>query len=164
MFLPLQAPLAFFEGSFDENCYVGLSDGDDDETDDSYVGLSDGTEEDGTEQDGTDQDHEMDGVFALYTAEQHEDIEMHENLDHGTIYPVPHMSEWVIPYEIRALKVLPPVYEKKKGPTQKERFPSAGESRGRRRGRGRGRSMGRGRRGGRLYEYFECASTSATTE
>ncbi|XP_013633381.1 PREDICTED: uncharacterized protein LOC106339116 [Brassica oleracea var. oleracea] len=81
-----------------------------------------------------------------------------------TIYHVPHMSEWVIPDEIRALKVLPPIYEKKKGPTQKQRFPSAGESRGRRRGRRRGRGMGRGRRGGRLYEYFECGSTSATTE
>ncbi|KAF3509831.1 hypothetical protein F2Q69_00005455 [Brassica cretica] len=45
--------------------YVGLSDGDDDETDDSYVGHSDGTEEDGTEQDGNDQDHEMDGVVML---------------------------------------------------------------------------------------------------
>ncbi|KAF3502452.1 hypothetical protein F2Q69_00041985 [Brassica cretica] len=48
-----------------------------------YVGLFDGTEEDDTEQDGTDQDHEMDGVVALYTPEQHEDIEMHENLEHG---------------------------------------------------------------------------------
>ncbi|KAF3594106.1 hypothetical protein DY000_02022740 [Brassica cretica] len=66
-----------------DDSYVGLSDGDDDETDDSYVGLSDGTEEDGTEQDGTDQDHEIDGVVALYTAEQREDIEMHENLEHG---------------------------------------------------------------------------------
>uniref|UniRef100_A0A0D3C175 MULE transposase domain-containing protein n=1 Tax=Brassica oleracea var. oleracea TaxID=109376 RepID=A0A0D3C175_BRAOL len=80
------------------------------------------------------------------------------------IYHVPHMSEWVIPDEIRALKVLPPVYEKKKGPTQKQRFPSAGEPRGRRRGHGRGRGRGRGRRGERLYEYFECGSTSATTE
>nr|VDC96273.1 unnamed protein product [Brassica rapa] len=25
----------------------------------------------------------MDGVVALYTAKQHEDIEMHENLEHG---------------------------------------------------------------------------------
>ena len=66
-----------------DDSYVGLSDEDDDETDDSYVGLSDGTEEDDTEQDGTDQDHEMDGVVALYTPEQHEDIEMHENLEHG---------------------------------------------------------------------------------
>ena len=66
-----------------DDSYVALSDGDDDETDDSYVGLSDGTEEDGTEQDGTDQDREMDGMVALYTAEQHEDIEMHENLEHG---------------------------------------------------------------------------------
>uniref|UniRef100_A0A0D3ASR8 SWIM-type domain-containing protein n=1 Tax=Brassica oleracea var. oleracea TaxID=109376 RepID=A0A0D3ASR8_BRAOL len=67
-----------------DDTYGGMSLlGDDDETDDSYVGLSDGTEEDDTEQDGTDQDHEMDGVVALYTPEQHEDIEMHENLEHG---------------------------------------------------------------------------------
>ncbi|KAG5377716.1 hypothetical protein IGI04_025558 [Brassica rapa subsp. trilocularis] len=66
-----------------DDSYVGLYDGDDDETDDIYLGLSDGNEENGTEQDRTDQDHEMDGVVALYTAEQHEDIEMHENLEHG---------------------------------------------------------------------------------
>ena len=31
-----------------------------------------------------------------------------------TVYHVPHMFEWVVPDEIRALKVLPPVYETKK--------------------------------------------------
>ncbi|XP_018476186.1 uncharacterized protein LOC108847439 [Raphanus sativus] len=45
------------------------------------------------------------------------------------IYHVPHQSEWVIPDEFRALKVLPPLYDKK-GPTQKQRFPLARESRG----------------------------------
>ncbi|KAF8099841.1 hypothetical protein N665_0236s0003 [Sinapis alba] len=89
-----------------DDTYGGLPlSGDDDGTDDSYVGLSDGEdadtyiieedgteedgpekdgiEKDGTEQDVTDQDHEMDGVVTLYTAEQHEDFEMHGNLEHG---------------------------------------------------------------------------------
>ena len=29
------------------------------------------------------------------------------------------MFEWAIPYEVRALKLYPPVFETKKGPTQK---------------------------------------------
>ncbi|KAL0835512.1 hypothetical protein Bca101_087401 [Brassica carinata] len=36
----------------------------------------------GIEQDGTDRDHEMDGVVGLYTAQQQEDFEMHENIEH----------------------------------------------------------------------------------
>lgn len=36
-----------------------------------------------------------------------------------TIYNVPRMFEWAIPYEVRALKLYPPVFETKKGPTQK---------------------------------------------
>ena len=81
-----------------DDTYGGLPlSGDDDGTDDSYVGLSDGedidteedgtaedgTEQEGTKQDGTGQDHDMDGVVTLYTVEQHEDFEMHENLEHG---------------------------------------------------------------------------------
>ncbi|KAF2620549.1 hypothetical protein F2Q68_00038993 [Brassica cretica] len=72
--------------------YVGLSDGEDTDTEEDGT-EEDGTEEDGTEedgtekygteQDGTDQDHEMDGVVTLSTAEQPEDFEMHENLEHG---------------------------------------------------------------------------------
>ncbi|CAN6829072.1 unnamed protein product, partial [Brassica oleracea var. botrytis] len=60
-----------------DGTYGGMSLlGDDDETDDSYVGLSD-------EDDDETDDSYMDGVVALYTPEQHEDIEMHENLEHG---------------------------------------------------------------------------------
>lgn len=32
-----------------------------------------------------------------------------------TVYPVPHMSEWIIPKEIEELYALPPVYKKRKG-------------------------------------------------
>ncbi|CAN6871738.1 unnamed protein product [Brassica oleracea] len=52
-----------------DDTYGGMSlSGDDDETDDSYVGLSDGD------------DDETDDS---YVTEQREDIEMHENLEHG---------------------------------------------------------------------------------
>nr|VDD63363.1 unnamed protein product [Brassica oleracea] len=50
---------------------------------------------------------------------------------HRTIYPVPHMSDWVIPEDVKAKKILPPDFDKKKGKPQQTRFPSVGESRGR---------------------------------
>ncbi|KAL0891482.1 hypothetical protein Bca101_015465 [Brassica carinata] len=85
---------------------------------------------------------------------------------HRTIYPVPHMSDWVIPEEVRAMKILPPDFEVKKGKPQQTRFPSVGESRGRgKRGRwsGRGRARGTGRaRGEGLAAYFECGSGSGS--
>ena len=83
---------------------------------------------------------------------------------HRTIYPVPHMSDWVIREEIRAKKVLPPEFEVKKGKPQQTRKPSAGEARGRgKRGRGSGRgratSTDTGRARGRgMAAYFECGS------
>ncbi|XP_013690069.1 protein FAR1-RELATED SEQUENCE 5-like [Brassica napus] len=65
---------------------------------------------------------------------------------HRTIYHVPHISDWVIPEEVRALKVLPPDYDVKKRRPQQTRFPSAGESRGRgRRGKGSARGTVRAR-------------------
>ncbi|XP_048613434.1 uncharacterized protein LOC125587253 [Brassica napus] len=85
---------------------------------------------------------------------------------HRTIYHVPHMSDWVIPEEVRALKVLPPDYDVKKGRLQQTRFPSAGESRGRGKrgkGSGRGRAKGTGRaRGEGMASYFECGSVSGS--
>ncbi|XP_013679158.1 protein FAR1-RELATED SEQUENCE 4-like [Brassica napus] len=85
---------------------------------------------------------------------------------HMTIYLVPHMSDWVIPEEVRALKVLPSDYDVKKGKLQQTRFPSAGESRGRGkrgRGSGRGRARGTGRaRGKGMATYFECGSASGS--
>ena len=85
---------------------------------------------------------------------------------HRTIYLVPHMSDWVIPEEVRALKVLPPDYDVKKGRLQQTRFPSAGESRGRGKrgkGSGRGRARGTGRaRGEGMAAYFECGSASGS--
>ena len=45
-----------------------------------------------------------------------------------TIYPVPHMSDWIIPKEVEEKCPLPPDY-KKKGRTREKRFPSAGERR-----------------------------------
>ncbi|XP_033133949.1 uncharacterized protein LOC103844421 [Brassica rapa] len=83
-----------------------------------------------------------------------------------TIYPVPHMSDWVIPEDVKAKKILPPDYDKKKGKPQQTRFPSVGESRGRgKRGRGGARgARGRGRaRGEGMASYFECGSGSGTT-
>ena len=85
---------------------------------------------------------------------------------HRTIYPVPHMSDWVIPEDVKAKKILPPDYDKKKGKPQQTRFPSVGESRGRgKRGRGGARgARGRGRaRGEGMASYFECGSGSGTT-
>ncbi|XP_056852005.1 protein FAR1-RELATED SEQUENCE 4-like [Raphanus sativus] len=85
---------------------------------------------------------------------------------HRTIYPVPHMSDWVIPEEVKAKKVLPPEFEVKKGKPQETRYPSAGEARGRgKRGRGSGRGTGTctGRaRGGGMGAYFECGSGSGS--
>ncbi|CAN7052813.1 uncharacterized protein LOC103853603 [Brassica rapa] len=89
---------------------------------------------------------------------------------HRTIYHVPHMSDWVIPEEIRAKKVLPPEFEVKKGKPQQTRKPSAGEARGRgKRGRGSGRGgatstdTGRARGRGRgMAAYFECGSGSGS--
>ena len=87
---------------------------------------------------------------------------------HRTIYHVPHMSDWVIPEEIRAKKVLPPEFEVKKGKPQQTRKPSAGEARGRgKRGRGSGRgratSTDTGRARGRgMAAYFECGSGSGS--
>ncbi|XP_013694923.1 uncharacterized protein LOC106398981 [Brassica napus] len=89
---------------------------------------------------------------------------------HRTIYHVPHMSDWVIPEEIRAKKVLPPEFEVKKGKPQQTRKPSAGEARGREK---RGRGSGRGRatstctctgraRGRGMAAYFECGSGSGS--
>ncbi|XP_018487680.1 uncharacterized protein LOC108858220 [Raphanus sativus] len=37
-----------------------------------------------------------------------------------TIYPVPHMSDWMIPKEVEEQCPLPPEYEKRKGRTQKK--------------------------------------------
>ncbi|XP_033134459.1 uncharacterized protein LOC117127848 [Brassica rapa] len=85
---------------------------------------------------------------------------------HRTIYHVPHMSDWVIPEDVKAKKILPPDYDKKKGKPQQTRFPSVGESRGRgKRGRGGARgARGRGRaRGEGMASYFECGSGSGTT-
>ncbi|XP_013617519.1 PREDICTED: uncharacterized protein LOC106324038 [Brassica oleracea var. oleracea] len=83
---------------------------------------------------------------------------------HRTIYPVPHMSDWVIPEDVKAKKILPPDFDKKKGKPQQTRFPSVGESRGRgKRGRGGARGV-RGRaRGEGMASYFECGSGSGTT-
>jgi len=85
---------------------------------------------------------------------------------HRTIYPVPHMSDWVIPEDVKAKKILPPDFDKKKGKLQQTRFPSVGESRGRG-NRGRGGARGaRGRRRARgegMASYFECGSGSGTT-
>ncbi|XP_013700163.2 uncharacterized protein LOC106403932 [Brassica napus] len=50
---------------------------------------------------------------------------------HRTIYPVPHMSDWVIPEDVKAKKILPPDFDKKKVKPQQTRFPSVGESHGR---------------------------------
>ena len=85
---------------------------------------------------------------------------------HRTIYHVPHMSDWVIPEDVKAKKILPPDFDKKKGKPQQTRFPSVGESRGRGK-RGRGGARGarvRGRaRGEGMASYFECGSGSGTT-
>uniref|UniRef100_A0A0D3CGT6 SWIM-type domain-containing protein n=1 Tax=Brassica oleracea var. oleracea TaxID=109376 RepID=A0A0D3CGT6_BRAOL len=89
---------------------------------------------------------------------------------HRTIYLVPHMSDWVIPEEIRAKKVLPPEFEVKKGKPQQTRKPSAGEARGRGkrgRGSGRGRATSTGTCTGRaigrgMAAYFECGSGSGS--
>ncbi|XP_056848648.1 protein FAR1-RELATED SEQUENCE 5-like [Raphanus sativus] len=74
------------DGETDES-YVGLSDGEDTDTEedetDEDESEEDETEQDGDEQDGTNHDHEMDGMVTLYTAEQHENFELHENLEHG---------------------------------------------------------------------------------
>ncbi|XP_013689982.1 uncharacterized protein LOC106393877 [Brassica napus] len=89
---------------------------------------------------------------------------------HRTIYHVPHMSDWVIPEEIRAKKVLPPEFDVKKGKPQQTRKPSAGEACGRgKRGRGSGRGRAtstctctcRARRRG-MAAYFECGSGSGS--
>ncbi|XP_013589471.1 PREDICTED: protein FAR1-RELATED SEQUENCE 5-like [Brassica oleracea var. oleracea] len=87
---------------------------------------------------------------------------------HRTVYLVLHMSDWVIPEDVRAKKIFPPDFETKKGKPQQTRFPSVGESRGRgKRGRGgargRGEARGRGRaRGGGITSYFECGSGSGS--
>ena len=76
------------------------------------------------------------------------------------------MSDWVIPKDVRAKKILPPDFEKKKRKPQQTRFPSVRESRGRgKRDRGGARgARGRGRaRGGGMASYFECESGSGTT-
>ena len=99
---------------------------------------------------------------------------------HRKIYLVPHMSDWVILEEVRAVKVLPPEYEVKKEKPQQTRFPSAGKIRGRGkkiRGSGRGTCRGSGRgtcrgrcigrrigraRGGGMAAYYECGSGSGS--
>ncbi|KAF8107854.1 hypothetical protein N665_0116s0059 [Sinapis alba] len=91
-------PLSEKDDGTDDN-YVGLSDRKDADTNESEENeyeedeskedgtKEDGTKEDGTKEDGTEKDGtenvEMDGVVTLYTAEQQQDIEMHENLEHG---------------------------------------------------------------------------------
>lgn len=51
---------------------------------------------------------------------------------HRTIYPVPHMSEWNVPEEVKASCVIPPPYTKTKGRNRVNRYPSVGEPRRRR--------------------------------
>ncbi|XP_023641784.1 uncharacterized protein LOC111831497 [Capsella rubella] len=46
-----------------------------------------------------------------------------------TIYPVPHISQWTVPDQIKSLFALPPDYEVKQGRRQEKRFKSAGEYR-----------------------------------
>ncbi|KAL0695930.1 hypothetical protein Bca4012_063110 [Brassica carinata] len=46
-----------------------------------------------------------------------------------TVYPVPHMSDWMVPKEVADKCPLPPEYLKKKGRHRENRFPSAGETR-----------------------------------
>ena len=95
---------------------------------------------------------------------------------HRKIYLVPHMSDWVILEEVRAVKVLPQEYEVKKEKPQQTRFPSAGKFHGRgKRGRGSGRGTGRGSGrgtctcrcigraiGGGMATYYECGSGSGS--
>lgn len=48
-----------------------------------------------------------------------------------TIYPVPSLSEWMIPDDVEVISVSPPDYKRKRGRIQQTRFPSVGERRGR---------------------------------
>ncbi|XP_009113566.2 uncharacterized protein LOC103838866 [Brassica rapa] len=85
---------------------------------------------------------------------------------HMTIYHVPHMSDWVVPEDVRAKKLLPPDFEKKKRKPQQTRFLSVGEScgRGKRGRRGARGARGRGRaRRGDMTSYFECGSGSVNS-
>ena len=75
-----------------------------------------------------------------------------------TIYPVPHITHWMVPKEVAAAKCpLPPDYKKRKGRHQEKRHPSAGESRPRPRPNKYIPNRG-------LASYFNCSQGTEGTE
>ncbi|KAL5581751.1 hypothetical protein UlMin_014193 [Ulmus minor] len=46
----------------------------------------------------------------------------------GVVYPLPHQGDWVVPNEVRDVKVLPPDIQSVSGRRRKSRIPSVGEN------------------------------------